>query len=126
MRYCIFGLGLSLLSSAAMAGEVTIVAAEAKLQDDGRYQIQVTLRHGDTGWQHYADGWDVRTTDGLLLGQRKLLHPHINEQPFTRALSGVTIPPRTDKVYIHAHDTQHGDTPNRFELPLDNALKHLR
>ena len=34
----------------------------------------------------------VCTPDGKVLGYRKLHHPHENEQPFTRSLSGVEIP----------------------------------
>ncbi|MEL7027071.1 MAG: hypothetical protein AAGO57_07585, partial [Pseudomonadota bacterium] len=62
----------------------------------------VTLRHGDTGWDDYADGWRVELADGSVLGTRELLHPHVNEQPFTRSLSGVEIPDGTNEVFIRA------------------------
>ena len=48
--------------------------------------IHVTLAHPDTGWDHYADGWEVVTGDGTSLGLRVLAHPHVDEQPFTRSL----------------------------------------
>lgn len=51
--------------------------------------VSVTLRHPDTGWDHYADAWEVLDTDGARLGLRVLAHPHVNEQPFTRSLSGI-------------------------------------
>ena len=38
-----------------------------------------------TGWEHYANKWDVVGPDDTILGTRVLLHPHVNEQPFTRS-----------------------------------------
>ena len=37
-----------------------------------------------------------------------LLHPHVGEQPFTRALTGVAIPAGIDTVIIRAHDSVDG------------------
>lgn len=64
------------------------------------WNIHVTLAHPDTGWDHYADGWEVLDADGKRLGYRKLLHPHVDEQPFTRALTGVVIPDGTREIFI--------------------------
>ena len=72
---------LLLLPLPAFADAPEIVTAKA----DGQ-TIHVTLTHPDTGWDHYADGWDVVTQDGAALGLRVLAHPHVNEQPFTRSL----------------------------------------
>jgi hypothetical protein len=78
----------------------------------------VTVAHADSGWDHYADRWDVLTPDGTRLGSRTLYHPHVNEQPFTRALDGVTIPPGVTTVIVRAHDTVHGDGTKAFTLDL--------
>ena len=40
---------------------------------------------------------------------RTLLHPHVDEQPFTRSLTGITIPEGTDEVVVRAHDSVHGN-----------------
>ena len=48
--------------------------------------VHVTLSHPDSGWDHYADGWEVIDAAGTRLGFRALLHPHVEEQPFTRSL----------------------------------------
>lgn len=48
--------------------------------------VSVTLSHPDTGWDHYVDGWRVEREDGTIVGTRELLHPHVDEQPFTRSL----------------------------------------
>jgi hypothetical protein len=52
------------------------------------------------------------------LGMRVLGHPHVNEQPFTRSLSGVQIPDGTTQVQIQARDLPHGwnDTTTIVEL----------
>ena len=67
----------------------------------------MTVRHPDTGWEHYADKWDVMAPDGTVLGTRVLLHPHENEQPFTRSLSGVQIPEGLSEVVVRSHDLVH-------------------
>ena len=86
-----------------------MVAAEAARESDGTWRFRVTVRHDDEGWDHYADRWQVETPDGRVLGTRVLLHPHENEQPFTRALGGVVIPEEVEEVVIRAHDSVHGD-----------------
>ncbi len=98
-----------LLTAGATAGEVEIVDASAVGGGDGRFTFHVTLAHGDTGWDHYADKLEVLVPDGTVPGTRALLHPHENEQPFTRSLSGVEIPPGISTVTIRAHDLVHGD-----------------
>lgn len=103
--------------SPALSGEVEITAVSAT-ESNGTWRFDVTLRHGDTGWDHYADAWEVRLEDGTVLGTRTLFHPHVEEQPFTRSLSGVTIPPGVERVLVFAHDSVHGWTaePVIFEI----------
>ena len=102
----------------AAAGETDVVAAEAARESDGTWRFRVTVRHADAGWDHYADRWQVETPDGRVLGTRVLLHPHENEQPFTRALGGVVIPPEVTEVVIRAHDSLHGDGGEGLRLTL--------
>ena len=82
---------------------------------DGAWRFDVTVRHPDTGWEDYADGWDVVTEDGLVLKAnesdpftRLLLHPHENEQPFTRSQSGIVVPDGVTVVVVRAHDLVDG------------------
>lgn len=70
------------------------------------WRIDVTLRHPDTGWDHYADGWEVLDADMHRLGYRELMHPHVNEQPFTRSLVNLMLPDGTKRVYIRAKCSQ--------------------
>ena len=107
-----------LLTGTATAGEVAIEAARAVPESGGGYTFHVTLAHGDTGWDHYADRWEVLAPDGAVLGTRVLLHPHETEQPFTRSLTGVAVPDGVAVVTIRAHDKVHGDGQQLFELTL--------
>ncbi len=77
-------------------------------QRGGAWTAHVKVRHGDTGWEHYADAWRLLDTNGKVLGTRTLYHPHENEQPFTRSLSGVKIPPTLSEIDVQAHDKVHG------------------
>ncbi len=97
-----------LWSLGAPAGEADVTAAIATQAPDGSTRFSVTVRHGDEGWDHYADRWQVLAPDGTVLGTRRLLHPHVGEQPFTRSLSGVRIPDGIDRVTIRAGDKVHG------------------
>ncbi len=95
------------MAAPARAGEADVVRAEARAEG-GAWRFRVTVAHGDTGWDHYADKWDVVAPDGSVLGTRVLLHPHETEQPFTRSLGGVEIAQGVNEVTLRAHDSRHG------------------
>jgi hypothetical protein len=79
---------------------------EATIDSSGdTYRLSATILSGDTGWEKYADAWEVRAPDGTVLGTRILAHPHVDEQPFTRFLDGVAIPAGTEDVEIAARDS---------------------
>ncbi len=107
------------LHGGARGGEVDVVRVEVTRTAPGVYSFRVTLRHDDAGWDHYADRWEVRDAQGTVLGTRVLAHPHVDEQPFTRGLSGVTIPYGLGQVTIAAHDSVHGD--GGIEMTVDLA-----
>jgi hypothetical protein len=79
----------------------------------------VTLKHEDAGWDHYADSWRVLDAEDNVLAERILLHPHIDEQPFTRSLSGIKIPENIHTVYIEAHDKLHGWSADKLAVDLN-------
>jgi hypothetical protein len=108
---------LLLLSNPAFSGQAKIVDVEVTNNKDS-HRFDVTLRHDDAGWDHYADGWEVLSAEGKVLGKRVLAHPHVSEQPFTRSLSGVKIPQGLSTVSIRAHDSVHGYNKEVFEVSL--------
>ena len=114
------GLWLGLIAATtAEAGEVRIVDARATQEAGGTWRFDVTLEHADAGWDHYADKWVVEDPDGKALGERVLLHPHENEQPFTRSLTGVDVPDGVEQVTIRAHDKLHGWAEETLDVALE-------
>ncbi len=89
-------LAFLMLPLPALAEGPEIVAARV----DGQ-TVHVTLAHPDTGWDHYADGWEVVSADGATLGLRVLAHPHVEEQPFTRSLR-LELPLPDGPLYVRA------------------------
>lgn len=96
-----------------------MVDATASQTSPGIWRISATVRHGDEGWDHYANNFEVLSSDGKILGVRTLAHPHVNEQPFTRSLGNVAIPAGTEFVVIRARDSVHeyGGAVFRLDLP---------
>ena len=92
---------------AAVEGCADVVDAAVERSGD-RFVVTATVQSADTGWDRYADAWEVRTTDGDVLGTRVLAHPHVDEQPFTRSLTDVEIPVAVTTVEIAARDSAVG------------------
>ena len=102
----------------AIANDATIVAVKIQTTgSDNSFRVDVTLEHGDEGWDHYANRWDVLDEQGELLGSRTLHHPHVNEQPFTRSLT-LSIPESVKVVTIVASDSVHGDNSETKTVPV--------
>ena len=116
-----FILVLTAMAMPAYAGEADVVQVKVVISGERTYRFDVTVLHGDTGWDHYADQWEIVAPDGKILGTRKLLHPHVNEQPFTRSLSGVRIPNNIQQVSVRAHDSVHvfGGKVMTLDLPSE-------
>ena len=96
------------MAAAAYAGEADVADVKISMTGKNVYRFDVTVSHADEGWNHYADKWDIVAPDGTVLGTRILYHPHEDEQPFTRSLSGVKIPGSINEVTVRAHDSVHG------------------
>lgn len=108
---------LALLAVPAAADPAEIVMVEVTAGESG-WRFDVTLRHGDTGWDDYADGWRVELADGTIIGTRELLHPHVEEQPFTRSLSGVAVPAGTSEVAVRTRTSVDGWAADAQTMPL--------
>jgi len=105
-----------LIAAVALLGFQSVLAGQADVlkvvilpaAEAGRFDLQVTLRHADSGWDHYANRWEVLAPDGRVIATRVLAHPHEHEQPFTRGLSGVRIPAESTWIRVRGHDLVHG------------------
>lgn len=92
---------------------------DVKVMKNGMdWRITVTEQHADTGWDHYADGWEILDADGNRLGSRELLHPHVDEQPFTRSLGNVMFPDGTREIFIRARCSVDGWADETFRVEL--------
>ena len=88
------------------AGEADVIDVVVNHSFDDIYDFDVTVKHNDEGWEHYANGWEVLSPEGKILAVRVLRHPHNNEQPFVRSMP-VKIPPGISEVVVRAHDNVH-------------------
>lgn len=120
--------------TATMANDTTeanadVLFVKATETVPGVWTFAVTVAHPDTGWDDYADGWNVVMLDGQVARPdpdapftRLLLHPHENEQPFTRSQSNIEIPAGVEIVTVRAHDLVHGFGGREVRVDLTTAV----
>ena len=108
----------SIFFTPVFAGEADVVDVKVTHMSGQEYRISVTLEHADTGWDHYANAWQIFDENDNLIGERVLHHPHVNEQPFTRSLT-LNIPKDIKVIIIKGQDSVHGlgGKSLRVELP---------
>jgi hypothetical protein len=82
------------------------------------WSFDVTITHGDTGWEHFSDAWRILDKDGNQIAIRELIHPHVDEQPLTRSLSGIELPEGTTEVGVQVRDTVTGWNPEITRVPI--------
>ncbi len=105
------------LTATAYAGDADVINV-AISQHDGLYDLDVTIRSKDTGWERYADRIEAVAPDGTILGTRVLEHPHQDEQPFTRDLNQLSVPRGVAKITVRAHFRPTGSDGAAMTVPL--------
>ena len=85
-----------------------VIAVKVKVAAPDVFDFDVTVSSPYDTPSRYADGFRVSTLEGKVLGERKLLHDHQTEQPFTRDLYSVKIPDGIAKVVVQARDQKYG------------------
>jgi hypothetical protein len=110
--------GLALAALARVCGAQTAAALEQKFPDviavkvqasgSDAFDFDVTISSPYDTPRRYADGFRVTAKSGAVYGERKLLHDHADEQPFTRELVGVKVPRGLRSVVVQARDQVHG------------------
>lgn len=95
-----------------------VVAAKVRVNAAERFDFDVTVSSPYDSPERYADGFRVVTKQGQVLGERKLLHDHQGEQPFTRDLYAVRIPKHVRHVVIQARDQVNGYGGKSLEIAL--------
>ena len=119
MRYVALTLIAAVMPIAGLAESPEV--EDVKISKVGMdWRVDVTLRHPDTGWDHYADGWEVLDHEGNVLGYRELLHPHVDEQPFTRSLHNVVLPDGAREIRVKTRCNRDGWAPHAHKVDLTN------
>jgi hypothetical protein len=86
-----------------------VVDVKVRLARDGKlFDFDVTLSSPYDTSKRYADAFRVGNGKGLTFGERILLHDHKDEQPFTRDLYEVDIPPNVKEVVVQGRDQKFG------------------
>ncbi len=116
-RISLFALGLLVLGVSGVSAQSPnasaqkypdVLAVKIRAQAGRKLDFDVTVSSPYDSPLRYADAFRVAGKDGRVYGERKLLHHHAGEQPFTRDLYGVTIPPDVRIVVIQARDQKYG------------------
>ncbi len=97
-----------LRKSSRETGFADVFRVEVRKTGPEEFSFAATISSPDTGWKKYANAFRVRTEKGKVFGTRILFHPHVEEQPFTRSLFRVKIPPEVREVIIDARDSVAG------------------
>lgn len=117
----LFGESLPISTDYNLAQVLSVTITHKKANS---YLFSVTLKHNDSGWDHYANGWDVIDADtGKVLATRVLQHPHVDEQPFTRSMSNIVIPATTKRILIRGKCNVHGYGGRTIEIAVKDLPK---
>jgi hypothetical protein len=95
-----------------------VIGVKVQVQAAGKFDFDVSVSSPYDSPNRYADAFRVAGKDGQVHAERKLLHDHAGEQPFTRDLYGVTIPPGIRTVVVQARDQKHGYGGKKVEAAL--------
>lgn len=95
-----------------------VVAAKVRSTGAEAFDFDVTVSSPYDTPQRYADAFRVVGKDGVVYGERILLHDHAGEQPFTRDLYGVRIPRSVRVVVVQARDQRFGYGGKALEVQL--------
>lgn len=95
-----------------------VLAAKVRAAGGNTFDFDVTVSSPYDTPERYADAFRVTDRDGTVYGERTLWHDHAGEQPFTRDLYGVSIPPAIRVVVIQVRDKRYGYGGRSIEVSL--------
>jgi hypothetical protein len=85
-----------------------VVGVQVQARGGNRFDFGVTISSPYDTPQRYADAFRVMSAAGQVFDERKLLHDHADEQPFTRDLYGVSVPTAIRVIVVQARDQKFG------------------
>ncbi len=95
-----------------------VLKVNVQAKGGNRFDFDVTISSPYDTPARYADAFRVMNRAGTVFGERVLVHDHADEQPFTRDLHGVLIPPDQREVIVQARDKQFGYGGKTVTTPL--------
>jgi hypothetical protein len=95
-----------------------VLAVEVRASGPNTFDFDVTVSSPYDTPNRYADGFRARNATGIVYGERKLLHDHGTEQPFTREMYGVKVPLGLRSVIVEARDQKFGYGGKTIEVAL--------
>lgn len=117
-------LAQAVVSGAALSAEASaqkypdVVSARIQARSPDTFDFDVTVSSPYDTPRRYADAFRAMGKDGTVFGERKLLHDHATEQPFTRDMYSVKIPLGVRVVVIQAKDQKYGYGGKTIEVAL--------
>ena len=130
MKLCRLIVAFTIVLAAGVVSDISVSAEPSVQKFPDVVSVKVTPRGPETfdfdvtvsspydAPERYADAFRVTDKKGLVFGERKLLHGHANEQPFTRDLYGVVIPRGIRDVVVQARDQKYGYGGKTVEVVL--------
>lgn len=95
-----------------------MLAVKVQPRGADRFDFDVTVSSPYDTPRRYADAFRATSKDGRVWGERKLVHDHADEQPFTRDLYGVSVPAGVKSVVVQARDQKYGYGGKAVEVSL--------
>lgn len=96
-----------------------VIAAKVQASGPETFDFDVTVSSPYDTPQRHADSIRVMgRDDGAVYGERRILHDHADEQPFTRDLYGVKVPRGVRVVVVQGRDQQFGYGGKNLEVTL--------
>ena len=96
----------------------SIVKVRVTERTAGKFDFDVTVSSPYDTPQRYADAIRVTAPSGAVLGERLLDHDHASEQPFTRTVSGVTVPVGIKMIVVQGRDQKNGYGGKSLEVAI--------
>lgn len=121
ITWLMFGISTALIAQPSLPAnqkypDVRTVSVRVSAVDTFDFDVTVSSPYDSAG--RYADGFRATSQNGVVWGERKLLHDHASEQPFTRDLYGIKIPPGVKSVLVQARDQKFGYGGKAIEVKL--------
>ena len=108
---------LTLSAAPALADAPQVVSAEMSQSGD-HWSVTVVMSHEDSGWDHFASGFEVDMPDGTRIAYKELTRPHTDSTQIEASLGGLVIPPGTDQVLIRTRCSLVGWSAEPYSVAL--------